>query len=179
MKNKSLNLIMQSIVVGLGLYTIFSIDIMFNYVNGNILLHQILFFIGWAFYIFSLIRICNKNVKKAELIVYHLLSIFVSFVIAFCLFYVGVGTEEFLGVEDSGLGYFFQFILMGVPYIIVSFVLEIITLVKTAVTKTKSNIIENNSDKNIKQNKTEFCRYCGNKISQGSAFCKYCGKKIE
>ena len=126
-KNKLITT-MQSLIFALGVFYLFEARIMFSYYNIKSLMWQIVYFLSFAFLIYATIRMPRKSLKKWEAILYFILDIICVALIIYSVFYVGVTYEDFLDVEDSGLGYMFMMILVGLPYFAITLILSIISL---------------------------------------------------
>lgn len=140
---KKLITIFQIIILALGVFYIFEARVMFRYYNVTALILQIVYFLSWAFLIYATMRIPRKSLRKWEAILYFVLDIICVGLIVWSVFYVGVTYEDFIDVEDSGLGYMFMMILYGIPYCIATVVLSVISIIKIVFTKTNNKEKEN------------------------------------
>ena len=153
--------------------------------------------------LYIMVRVCFKNVKKWEMVLYYVLNVLFVFTIVYCTVTLGeiavdvardtipfeANTPEYENAyedaEAMGLTNGFTFVLFGIPTCITTFIFMIIGIVLTCVQKEetiqtinfqRTELLE---DKSIKA-ASNYCMSCGKKNDYRYArFCTYCGKEIE
>ena len=82
-----------------------------------------------------LVRVCFRNVKKWEMLIYYILGFILYVILVYAIFRSGLISAGEYDSADSNesVGFFsmFRLIFVGVPSIIVCFVLNVIGLVLT------------------------------------------------
>ena len=196
--NKTLRISFQAVLIGVMVLNLLSLNVPDGYTARAVFLALVLA-ISCATLIYIMVRVCFKNVKRWEMVLYNVLNLICICLIVYCIrelafetMYVqrenAIDYDEYDDAEGIGLSAMFVFVLLGIPSVIVALVFTIIGIVMTCVKNAPAvaTTSDNQEDKQTKStqdtnnNETpRFCRNCGCPTSEDARFCRYCGKDIK
>ena len=201
-KKIKLRIIFQAFIIGFVLFYLNYLQLPSKFSNKSTKL-LIMLILACMGLLYIMVRVCFKNVKKWEMVLYYVLNVLFVFTIVYCMVKLGEiavdvardtipyepNTPEYDNAyEDSeaiGLTNGFTFVLFGIPTCITTFIFMIIGIVLTCVQKEetiqtiKFQRTEPLEDKSI-NGTPNYCMNCGKKIDYRYAkFCTYCGKEIK
>ncbi len=172
-----------------------------NWINTDFIKSLIFLIVSYAILIYILVRMCFKNVKKWEIILYNIINVICVIIIFVYLFEITSAIQdmfqnhnpfdhknqwdEYINYDEeyeyiampAGFGLF----IFGIPNTILAFVFAVITMVvsfRTVIVKRVDNNQEEPKQANdmldINLNTSQEM-----KINNEDMYCKYCGKQFD
>ena len=195
--NKTLRISFQAVIIGAILLNLLNLDLPSESYSGRAILLIFGLIISCAILIYIMIRVCFKNVKKWEMILYNVLNLICVYLIIYCIRELAfekvdwlrehaINDEAYDDAEGVGLSAMFAFVLLGMPTFIMTLVFTIIGIVMTCIKKEpvtkamtdETEIVQStHTSQKINNNQIiRFCRNCGCQTDIDAKFCRYCGK---
>ena len=171
-----------------------------SWINGDFIKSLILLTVSYIGLIYIMVRVCFKNVKKWEIILYNVLNVVFVIVIYVQIFqllieiqdmfqnhnpynsktqwdnYINYDEEYEYIALPAGVGLF----VYGIPNAIMSLVFGIISIV-LFIKKQADNTISNSQEPKQTNNILEINQSNSQKfkINNNVMYCKYCGKQLD